>query len=69
MFVTGDWPLDSPSELLEPIEHCHLKEHINAEDYILGFFRIPLSGEKEMIEEVAEHQNGEIQGWQLRGKV
>jgi len=60
-------PLDSPSELLEPIERGQLKEHIDPEDDVLRFFRIPLSGKEEMIEEVSQHQNGEIQGWELRG--
>jgi len=61
MFVFVNWTLDPPSELLEPIEHDQLKEHIDAEDDVLRFVRIPLRGEEEMIEEVSEHQNGEIQ--------
>ena len=68
MFVIVYWPLDSPSELLEPIEHRQLKEHINSEDYVLRFFRIKSGGEEEVIEEVSEHQNGEIQSWKLRGE-
>lgn len=67
MFVFIHWSLDPPSELLEPIEHRQLKEDIDTEDNILRFFRIPLSGEEEMIKEVSEHQNGEIQSWKLRG--
>jgi len=65
MFVILDWPLDPPSELLEPIEHRQLKEHIDTEDDVFRFFRIQFSGEEEMIEEVSEHQNGEIQGWEV----
>lgn len=67
MFVFMNRPLDSPSELLEPIERGQLKEHIDPEDDVLRFFRIPLSGKDEVIEEVSQHQNGEIQGWELRG--
>lgn len=66
MFVVRYWPLDSPSQLLEPIEHGQLKEHIDSEDDILRFFRKPLSGEEAMIEDVSEHQHGEIQSWKLR---
>ena len=46
MFVIVDWPLDSPSKLLEPIEHRELKENVDAEDDVFRFFRIPLSGEE-----------------------
>jgi len=38
MFVFVHWSLDPPSELLEPIEHHQLKEHIDAEDDVLRFF-------------------------------
>jgi hypothetical protein len=61
-------PLDPPSELLEPIERGQLKEHIDTEYDVLRFFRIPFSGKAEVIEEVSKHQNGEIQGWKLRGQ-
>jgi len=61
MFIIVYWPLDSPSEFLEPIEHRQLKEHINAKDDILRLFRIPLSGEEAMIEDMSEHEDGEIQ--------
>jgi hypothetical protein len=67
MFVIVDWPLDSPSKLLEPIEHRELKENVDAEDDVFRFFRIPLSREEEMVEEMSEHQNGEIQSWKLSG--
>ena len=67
MFVFVDRPLNPPSELLEPIERGQLKEHVDAEYDILRFFRIPLSGKKEVIEEVSEHQNSKIQGRKLRG--
>jgi len=60
MFVFMSWPLDPPSELLEPIEHGQLKEHIDAEYDVLRFVRIPVGGEEEMIEDMSEHQNGEI---------
>jgi len=65
MFVFVCWPLDPPSELLEPIEHRKLKEHIDTEDDVFRFFRIPFSGEEEMVEEVSEHQNGEIESWEV----
>jgi len=65
MFVIVYRSLDSPSELLEPIEHRQLKEHINSEDYVLRFFGIQSGGEEEVIEEVSEHQNGEIQRWKV----
>ena len=68
MFVFTYWPLDPPGKLLEPIEHRQLKEHIDTEDDVFRFFRIQFGGEEEMIEEVGEHQNGEIQGWELRGE-
>ena len=67
MFVIVYRSLDSPSELLEPIEHRQLKEHINSENYVLRFFGIQSGGEEEVIEEVSEHQNGEIQSWKLGG--
>jgi len=65
MFVVRYWPLDSPSQLLKPIEHGQLREHIDSEDDILRFFRKPLSGEEAMIEDVSEHQHGEIQSWKI----
>jgi len=65
MFVVRYWPLDSPSQLLKPIEHGQLKEHIDSEDDILRFFRKPLSGEEAMIEDVSEHQHGEIKSWKI----
>ena len=68
MFVIVYWSLDSPSELLEPIEHGQLKEHINSENNVLRLFRIHSGGEEEVIEEVSEHQNGEIQSWKLGGE-
>lgn len=55
-----DRPFDPPSEFFEPIEHGQLKEHVDAEYDVLRFFRIPLGGKEEMIEEMSEHQNGEI---------
>ena len=67
MFVIIHRPLDSPSEFLEPIEHRKLKEHINSEYDVLRFFRIQSGGEEEVIEEVGEHQDGEIQSWKLKG--
>jgi len=67
VFIIVYWSLDPPSEFLEPIEHCQLKEHIDAEDDVFRFFRISLSGEEEMIEEVSGHEDGEIKGWKLRG--
>jgi len=60
VFVFIDWPLDPPSELLEPIKHGQLKENIDAEYDVLRLFRIPLGGKEEMIEEVSEHQNSKI---------
>jgi len=68
MFVFMDWPLDPPGELLEPTEHGQLKEHVDAKDDVLRSFRIPLGGKEAMIEEMSEHQNGEIQSRKLRGK-
>jgi len=68
MFVFVYWPLDPPSELLEPIKHRQLKEHIDPEDDVLRFLRIPFSGKEEVVEEVSEHQDGEIQSWKLRGR-
>jgi len=65
MFVFVYWSLDPPSELLEPIEHCQLKEHVDTKDDIFGFFRKPFRREEEMIEEVSEHQNSEIQSWEV----
>jgi len=65
MFVFVDRTLDPPSEFLEPIKRGQLKEHVDAEYDVLRFFRIPLSGKEKVIEEVSEHQNGEIQGWKI----
>jgi len=65
VFIIVYWSLDPPSEFLEPIEHCQLKEHIDAEDDVFRFFRISLSGEEEMIEEVSGHEDGEIKGWKV----
>ena len=67
MFVFVYWTLDPPSELLEPIEHCQLKEHVDTKDDVFRFFREPFSREEEMIKEVSEHQNSEIQSGELRG--
>ena len=69
MFVIVYWPFDPPSELLEPIEHRELKEYVDTEDDVFRFFRIPFSGKEEMIEDVSEHQNAEIQGWELRRRM
>lgn len=68
MFVFVHRPLDPPSELFKPIEHGQLNEHIDTEDDVLRLVRIPPCGEEEMIEDVSEHQNGEIQGWKLTGE-
>lgn len=66
VFVIVHWPLDPPSELLEPVEHRQLEEHIDTEDDVFRFFRIPFSGKEEVIKEVSEHQDTEIQSWELR---
>lgn len=65
MLVISYRPLNSPSQFFEPIEHGQLKEYIDTKYDVLRFFREPLSGEEEMIEEVSEHQDGEIQSWKL----
>jgi len=65
MFVFLYWSLDAPSELFEPIEHCQLKEHVDTKDDVFRFFRKPFRREEEMVEEVSEHQDGEIQSWEV----
>lgn len=65
MSVFVYWTLDSPGELLEPIEHSELKEHIDSEDDVLRFVRKSLSGEEAMIKDVSKHQNGEIQSREI----
>lgn len=65
MFILRYWALDSPSKFLKPIEHGKLEEDINTEDDVLRFFRKPLGGEETVIKDVSEHQDGEIQSWEL----
>jgi hypothetical protein len=66
MLVFGYRPFDPPGELLEPIEHGQLEEHVDPKDDILRLFRISLGGEEAMVKDMSEHQNCEIQGWKLR---
>ena len=60
-----DGPLDAEGDALEPPEAGDDRADADAEDDALRAGREAAGGEDEVVEEVREHEDGEVEGWEL----
>ena len=63
-----DGPLDAEGDALEPPEAGDDRADADAEDDALRAGREAAGGEDEVVEEVREHEDGEVEGWELWGR-
>ena len=64
-----DRSLDAPRDTLEPPEGTDDDEHADSEDDLFCAGSETARGEHEVIEEMREHQDGEVERWELRAKA
>ena len=63
-----DGAVDPEGDALEPPEAGEDGEHACAKHDALRAVREAAGGEDEVVEEVREHEDGEIEGWELWGR-